>query len=80
MLRSPIGGAGTRARQEEVAQSLEAISGAAQISGRPWADAQSALLRRRRRDGGALSLDFILVLMQIRRYLAAPYCMRIGPS
>jgi hypothetical protein len=51
VLRSPIGcrEAG-RGRQEEVAQALEAISGAAQVQGRPWQVPQP---KRRRREGAA---------------------------
>ena len=48
MLQSPIGARGVHPRQEEVARCLEAVSAAAQVSGRVW----SLQRRRPRHEGG----------------------------
>ncbi|KAK9917148.1 hypothetical protein WJX75_001304 [Coccomyxa subellipsoidea] len=47
VMHSAIGPHGVHPRQEEVAMSLEAVSGAVQVSGRPW-----QMQRKRRRDSG----------------------------
>ena len=57
VMHSAIGPHGVHPRQEEVAMSLEAVSGAVQVSGRPW-----QMQRKRRRDGANPNLPFNIVL------------------